>query len=56
MREEAGLSQAELGTPVVTRSAVSRIEAGSSAPSLVLLTHFAKRLRVKVRDLIPPEL
>ncbi len=32
-RERAGLSQAELGSPYVTRSAVSRIEAGSSAPS-----------------------
>lgn len=56
MREEAGLSQAELGEPFLTRSGVSRIEAGLSGPTFATLAHFGRKLRVRIRELIPSDL
>lgn len=56
VRERAGMTQTELGGRYVTRSGVSRIELGLSGPSFVTLAHFARRLKVRVRALIPPGL
>lgn len=55
MREEAGLSQQELGRPYVSRAGVSRVESGHGT-NLKTLLHFARRLGCRVRDLIPPEI
>jgi transcriptional regulator with XRE-family HTH domain len=56
LREEAGLTQEEVGHPHLTRAAVSRIEHGSGTTFKSLL-HLSRRLgRRSVRDLIPPEL
>lgn len=53
IREAAGLTQAELGHPYVTRSAVARIEAGLSSPKYATLLHLARKLRVSIHELIP---
>jgi transcriptional regulator with XRE-family HTH domain len=49
------LSQAQLGAPYFTRAMVSAIELGKISPALKSLAHFARRLDVPLRDLIPPE-
>lgn len=56
LREAAGLPQAKLGAPHLNRPAVSRIELGQSAPSFKVMVHLARRLKMPVRDLIPPDL
>ena len=54
LRLERGLSQAELGG-VLTRAAISSLERQQTAPSLHVLAYLAKRLKVKARDLLPPD-
>lgn len=54
-RLSRGLSQAELGAPRATRAMVSAVELGKVAPSLGLLSFFAQKLKVRLRDLIPDE-
>jgi transcriptional regulator with XRE-family HTH domain len=57
LRENRGLSQSELGSPYFTRSHVSAIEQGRTAPAIKTLVHFARKLRLRsVRDLLPPDL
>lgn len=56
LRLGAGLTQAELGAGVYWRSAVSRIEAGSTTPSLRALHHFASVLGTTPRRVLPPNL
>lgn len=56
LRIAASLTQAKLGDPYVTRAGVSRVELGQSAPSVTLLIHFARVLKKRVRELIPPDL
>jgi transcriptional regulator with XRE-family HTH domain len=55
LRESAALSQEELGRPYLSRAGVSRVESGKGT-NLKTLIHFAHRLRLRVRDLIPPEI
>jgi hypothetical protein len=55
MRQQAGLSQEELGRPYLSGAGVSRVEGGEGT-NLKTLIHFAHRLRRRVRDLIPPEI
>lgn len=50
------MSQRELGAPFVSGAAVSGIERGKASPSFKILVHFARNLRVAVRDLIPRRL
>ena len=52
-RIKRGLTQAELGAPQATRAMVSAVELGKVAPSLGLLSFFAKKLKVRMRDLMP---
>src|SRR2546423_8087435 len=47
-RVDAGLSQEELGDPLLTRQAVHAIEAGRIRPSPRSLAHIAKRLGLPV--------
>jgi ribosome-binding protein aMBF1 (putative translation factor) len=54
LRTKAGLSQAQLGAPY-SRAMVSAVERGRVAPSLVALAHFAKKLKVSMRALLPPD-
>ena len=53
LREERGLSQQELGSPYLTKAAISSLERGVTAPSLHMLAFLAKKLGVKPRDLLP---
>ena len=53
LRERAGLTLEEAGTPHLTRSGLAKIEAGASSPSFRVLVHLARRLRTSVRELIP---
>jgi len=55
LREERGLSQAKLGAPNFTRAHVSAVELGKVAPSLKTLAFFARKLDVRLRDLIPDD-
>ena len=56
LRLGAGLTQAELGAGLYWRSAVSRIEAGTTTPSLRALHHFATVLGTTPRRVLPPDL
>jgi transcriptional regulator with XRE-family HTH domain len=50
------MSATALGAPYYTRAHVSAIELGKITGSLPALHHFARRLKVPLRELIPPEL
>jgi len=53
MRIKNGLSQAALGAPFFTRAMVSAVELGKISPALKTLAHFASKLNVSLKDLIP---
>lgn len=55
LRDARGLSQTALGSPNFTRAHVSAVELGKVAPSLKTLAFFARRLDVRLRDLLPDE-
>ena len=55
-RLRRGLTAEDLGSPRYTRAHVSAIELGKISASVAALSHFAYRLHMRVRDLIPPEL
>lgn len=46
----------DIAAPYYTRAHVSAIESGKIAASLPALHHFARRLGVELRGLIPPDL
>ena len=48
-----GISQAELGRPYFTRAMVSAVEVGKVSPAVKTLAHFAGKLGVSIRELIP---
>ncbi len=54
LRQNAGMSQAELAGDKLTRFAISKIESGASMPTLETLDYLASRLGVTMRDLLPP--
>jgi transcriptional regulator with XRE-family HTH domain len=56
LRSAKGISQAELGAPYFTRAHVSAIELGKILPAIPTLNHFAEKLGIDLRGLIPPEL
>ena len=47
------MSQAELGRPYFTRAMVSAVELGKVSPAVKTLAHFASKLGVSIRELIP---
>jgi tetratricopeptide (TPR) repeat protein len=51
-REAAGLSQAQLGEPLLTRQGVQSIEAGRVRPSHRSLSHIARRLNLPLEALL----
>ena len=51
-RKEAGLSQAQLGAPLLTKQAVQSIESGRVHPSHRSLSHIAERLGVSIEVLL----
>ena len=51
-RRRAGLTQAQLGEPVLTKSFVSQLEHGAVAPSVASLFHIADRLRIRPVQLV----
>lgn len=55
-RQARGLTGAKLGAPYYTKGHISRIELGKIGASLHAMAHFAKRMGVPLRELIPPEL
>ena len=57
LREERGLTMAELGANrrgvvYFERQYIWKMETGRVAPSLAALSHFAKRLKVPIADLL----
>ena len=52
-RIRAGLSQAKLAMPYLTRAYVSAVELGKISPSLKSLSHMATKASVSLRSLIP---
>ncbi|MEK6225487.1 MAG: helix-turn-helix transcriptional regulator [Chloroflexota bacterium] len=56
LRQAKKMSAATLAAPYYTRAHISQIELGKIAPSLPALHHFAKKLGVPLRELIPREL
>lgn len=56
LRYRAGLSQADLGGERYTAFAISKIENGSSLPSLEMLLYVASRFGCRVRELFPADL
>ena len=52
-RGQRGMSQTQLGLPYFTRAHVSAVELGKVAPSLKTLAHFAAKLQVPLRSLVP---
>jgi DNA-binding CsgD family transcriptional regulator len=56
LRSGRGLTQAALASGAFTAAFVSMIESGAASPSVKSLLHFARRLGVPVRELIPPDL
>jgi ribosome-binding protein aMBF1 (putative translation factor) len=56
MRTSHGLTQAALANGAFTAAFVSMIESGSASPSMKSLVHFARRLGVPLREVIPPDL
>ncbi len=54
LRIARGLTQAELGGGVITRAGISSLENAVTAPSLHMLAFLSRRLKVRVRDLLPP--
>jgi transcriptional regulator with XRE-family HTH domain len=55
LRVAKGLSATALGAPYYTRAHVSAIELGKIHGSIAALHHFASKLDVRLRELIPPE-
>jgi ribosome-binding protein aMBF1 (putative translation factor) len=55
LRQERGLSQSQLGAPYLTRAMISAIELGKVSPALKSLAHFARKLSLPLRELIPPD-
>jgi DNA-binding XRE family transcriptional regulator len=56
LREERHLTQAALADTAFTAAFVSMVESGRALPSMKSLLHFAKRLRVPIRQMLPPRL
>ena len=56
LRSGKAMSQAQLGAPYFTRAHVSAIELGKILPAITTLAHFARKLGVPLRELIPPGL
>ena len=56
LRIASGLSQSQLGAPSYTRAHISAIELGKLLPAVTTLVHLARRLKLPVRELIPPDL
>lgn len=54
-RIRRGLSATELGSPRYTRAHVSAIELGKVSASTSALAYFAGKLKLRLRDLIPPD-
>lgn len=51
-RRQAGLTQAQLGEPLLSKSFVSQMEHGAVAPSIPSLFHIARRLDVSAVQLV----
>lgn len=56
MRLKSGLTQQQLGDPYFSRGFISSVELGKVTPTLKSLVHFAKKLGVRTRELIPDQL
>ena len=56
LRSSRRMTQAELAGDEFTAAFVSMIEGGKAAPSLDSMAYFAARLRVSLRELVPPDL
>ena len=54
-RIKKGLSQAQLGAPYFTRAMVSAVELGKVSPAIKSLAHFASKLEVRLKDLVPDD-
>jgi ribosome-binding protein aMBF1 (putative translation factor) len=56
LRTARGMTQAALAGGAFTPAFVSMVESGVASPSMKSLVHFARRLDVSVREVIPPDL
>jgi len=55
LRVARGVSQANLAAPYLTRAHVSAIELGKVLPTLNVLAHFARKLDLPLREMLPPD-
>lgn len=56
MREDRGLTQANVAEPAFTGAFMSMVESGRALPSLKSLLHIARRMKVPMRQTLPPDL
>lgn len=56
LREERGMTQASVAEPAFTAAFISMVESGRALPSMKSLLHIARRLRVPIRQTLPPDL
>lgn len=56
LREERKMTQASVAEPAFTAAFISMVESGRALPSMKSLLHIAHRLRVSIRQTLPPDL
>jgi transcriptional regulator with XRE-family HTH domain len=56
MREERKMTQASVADPAFTAAFISMVESGRALPSMKSLLHIARRLKVPIRQTLPPDL
>jgi transcriptional regulator with XRE-family HTH domain len=56
LREERRMTQASVADPAFTAAFISMVESGRALPSMKSLLHIARRLKVSVRQTLPPDL
>ncbi len=56
MREERRMTQASVADGAFTAAFISMVEGGRALPSMKSLLHIAHRLRVPLRQTLPPDL
>lgn len=50
------MTQASVAEPAFTAAFISMVESGRALPSMKSLLHIAHRLRVSIRQTLPPDL
>jgi transcriptional regulator with XRE-family HTH domain len=56
LREDRRMTQASVAEPSFTAAFISMVESGRALPSMKSLLHMARRLKVSLRQTLPPDL